>query len=466
MKLHFLGANRQVTGSRYCLETAGTHVMIDCGLFQEREFVHRNWDACPIPPAHIKALLLTHAHVDHVALLPKLVREGFKGPVYCTRPTVDLAEMMLRDSAKIQQEDAEYKRRRHQKEGRKGRYPEIPLYTLDDAERALPRLRGVPYGKPHKVTDNLSVTFHDAGHILGSAMLEMVVQENGQARRIVFSGDIGQWHKPIIRDPTLLQAADYVVMESTYGDREHGDHDGVDVQLADVINATLARGGKVIIPTFAVERAQELVYHLGVLVRDRRLQPLPVFLDSPMAVDASEVFRKFPDCFDQETWQRMAAGESPLHFPGLRLARSVEESKAVNAHRGPAVIMAPSGMCNAGRIKHHLRQHIERPENTILFVGFQSQGTLGRQILDGNPEVRIHGRNYRVRAKIAQIFGFSAHADRSGLLRWVGSFQPRPKKVFLCHGEESVSLAFAETLREQLGCETAVPQYQEVVEVG
>lgn len=465
MKLHFLGANRQVTGSRYVLEAGGKQVMIDCGMFQERQFLERNWSCCPIPAGEIDAMLLTHVHIDHSGLIPKFVRDGFRGPIHTTKPSVPLAEVMLRDAAEIQMEDAAYKKKRHQREGRRGKYPEIPLYTEDDAVAALPLFQGCSYRQPIQVTPAIRATFHDAGHILGSAMIEVDVHENGKTTKVLFSGDIGQWHKPIIRDPSLLPGGDYVVMESTYGDRMHEDGGDVGTQLERVVNQTLAAGGNLVIPTFATERAQELMYHLGRLSHDKRIPHLPVFLDSPMAVDVTEIFARFHEYFDEEMWRLINSNQPPLKFPGLTMVRTADESKRINHLKQGCVIMASSGMCNAGRIKHHLKNNIERPECTILFVGHQSQGTLGRQILDGAREVRIHGQMFKVRAKIAQIFGFSAHADRGGLLKWLENFKQPPKQLFLTHGEENVSLALAEHVQANMGWRVSVPQYLETVEL-
>jgi metallo-beta-lactamase family protein len=462
-KLHFLGANRQVTGSRYCLEADGDQVLVDCGLFQERQFLERNWESSPIPPAEIDALLLTHVHIDHSGLIPRLAREGFDGPIHCTRPSVPLAEVLLRDSAEIQQEDAAYKQRRHKREDRRGPHPELPLYTEQDVDACLPQFVGHPYGRRIEVTDRLSVVFHDAGHILGSAMLEVLLKDGGRERRILFSGDIGQWHRPLLRDPTLFAQADVVVMESTYGDREHEQAGDVETQLADVINAAFARGGNVVIPTFAVERSQELVFHISRLSHARRIPSCRVFLDSPMALDVTDIFRRFHDCLDEETWQEISAGHSPFHFPGLTLAHTTQDSMAINKVREPCVIMATSGMCTAGRIKHHLRQNIERSESTILFVGYQAHGTLGRQILDRNPLVRIHGRQYKLRAEVAQIYGFSGHADRSGLLRWIGNLKTAPQQIFLTHGEEDAAQSLAAEITRRFGWPVSIPSYRETV---
>ena len=393
------------------------------------------------------------------------MREGFSGPIYCTRPSAELAGVMLRDSARIQEEDAAYKKRRHKKEGRRGKHPEVPLYTEKDVEQALPLFQSHPYKKPIEVADGISVVFHDAGHILGSAMLEVLVQENGTQRRVLFSGDIGQWGKPLIRDPSLFDQADYVVMESTYGDRQHEDGGDVETQLADVVNETFSRGGNVVIPTFAVERAQELMYYISRLVHADRIPDRTIFLDSPMAIDVTNIFRHYRDCLDEETWQLITSGETPLHFPGLRMARSVDDSRAINEHRRSCIIMSTSGMCTAGRIKHHLRQNIGRADSTVLFVGYQAHGTLGRQILDGNRHVRIHGRDRQVRAKVAQLYGFSGHADRPALLRWLGNLKSAPQQVFLTHGEEESALSLAQEIESRWQWKVSVPEYQSTEEL-
>ena len=374
--------------------------------------------------------------------------------------------MILRDSAKIQAEDAAYKKKRHEREGRKGKYPERALYSEHDVLQTLPLLNGVPYGTKCRITDSISVVFHDAGHILGSAMLEVVVAENGLTRRVIFSGDIGQWNKPIIHDPSLFDSADHVVMESTYGDRNHEDGGDVETQLGEVINETITRGGNVLIPTFAVERAQELMYYISRLVHDDRIPDVKLFLDSPMAVDVTNIFRRYREYYDQEAWELIGSNQPPLHFPGLHLARTAAESKEINNQRQPCIIMATSGMCTGGRIKHHLRRNISRPESTILFVGYQAHGTLGRLISDGKPEVRIHGRNYQSKAQIARIYGFSGHADRDALLRWIEHLQETPKSIFLTHGEEEAALSLADQIRSDKGWIVSVPEFQDVVDLG
>ncbi|MFT7638753.1 MAG: metallo-beta-lactamase family protein, partial [Pirellulaceae bacterium] len=374
MKIHFLGANRQVTGSRYCVEAGGEFIMVDCGMFQEREFQIRNWANSPISPKLIKTLLLTHVHIDHCGLLPRLTAEGFRGSIRCTEPSADMLPVMLRDSAKIQTEDAKYKRKRHNREGRKGKYPEQALYDIEDVEKTLPLIKAVKFEHDYQVTPAIKARFHEAGHILGSAMISMEITEDDKTRRVIFSGDIGQWNKPIIRDPTLFQEADYVVMESTYGDRDHTDGGELETQFETIINETVRRGGNVVIPTFAVERAQELMYYISTLVHRDQIPDIPIFLDSPMAVDVTEIFRKHRDYFDDETWKKILDKEPPLQFPGLKMCRSVDDSKAIRNNKGPCIIMATAGMCTAGRIKHHLRANIEDRNSTILFVGYQGRG--------------------------------------------------------------------------------------------
>jgi metallo-beta-lactamase family protein len=463
MKLQFLGAAGQVTGSQYYIEADGARVLVDCGMFQERAFLARNWDKSPVPLRKLDAILLTHAHVDHCGLAPKLVREGFRGPIFTTSASADLVELVLRDAAEIQVEDAAYKKKRHRKEGRRGKFADEPLYTMRDVDRMLPLLRPTEYGQSVRINDHLHAIFHDAGHILGSAMIELRLSDHSHPLRLVLTGDLGQIGKPIVKNPEAILAADYVVMESTYGDRDHENGESVESQLERIIGETVAAGGKVIIPIFAIERAQELIYYLNRLFYSRHIPELPVFLDSPMAADVNEIFLRHRECFDVEAEEHVANGHSLLKFPSLHVVRGVDESKAINEMKGPAIIMATSGMCTAGRIKHHLAQYIGNPACTILFVGYQSQGTLGRQILDGNPEVRIHGLSRLVKARIAQIQGISGHADRAGLLQWLGQFQKPPKELFVTHGESHASAEFAELVRERLGWKVYLPAYRETV---
>lgn len=459
MKLRFLGAAQQVTGSCYFLGAGGLSLLVDCGLYQERSFLERNWNPFPIPPDKIDFLLLTHAHLDHCGLIPRLVRQGFAGAILTTPATADLLPIVLLDSAKIQEEDAAFKKKRHEKEGRRGPYEEIPLYITEDAQRALPLVEEIGYNAPAALNGRLSVTFHDAGHILGSSMIEIRVRENGQERTIIFSGDIGQWDKPIIRDPSVFKRADYVVMETTYGDHDHEDMKDVKKLLCNIIGRAVGAGGNVIIPTFAIERAQELMFHFGRLRREKCFPPILIFLDSPMAVDVTDVFERHPECLDEETLRLFREGNKPFEFQGLKFIRTIDESKAINAIKGSCIIMAGSGMCTGGRIKQHLLRNISRPQSTVLFVGFQARETLGRQILEGNRRVRILGQEMPVAARIEKILGFSAHADRKALTRWLDALESPPHTLFLTHGEKEVSLKLGADIRRDRGWHVEVPEY-------
>lgn len=463
IKLSFLGAAQNVTGSRYMVETNGQRLLVDCGLYQERDLRGRNWDPFPIPPKSIDAVLLTHAHLDHCGLLPKLVREGFAGKIYCTDATSEIAQIVLMDSAHLQEEDAEYKRKRHEQEGRKGPYPEVPLYTTEDAEAVTPLFSPVKYEQPVQLGDGLEAIYHDAGHILGASTILLQIKQNGDGRKISFSGDVGRWDKPILQDPILVDQADYVVVESTYGDRLHDDEASVNGDLAKVINETRKAGGNIVIPSFAVERAQEVLYHLNELSMDNLIPHLPVFIDSPMAISVTEVFEHHPELFDEEMMKLILRRKSPFDLPRLKMTRTIDESKAINDVEGTAIIIAGSGMCTGGRIKHHLVHNISRPESAILFVGYQAVGTLGRQIVDGAKEVRILGQMHRVRARITQIHGFSGHADRDELVRWLSGLKKSPRHVFVTHGEPEAAASFSKFLHEKTGWETSVPSYEDTV---
>jgi len=463
IKLSFLGAARNVTGSRYLVEANDVRFLVDCGLYQERELRGRNWEPFLIPPNSIDAVLLTHAHLDHCGLLPKLVREGFDGHVYCTGATSEIAKVVLMDSANIQQEDTEFKRKRHQREGRRGPYPEIPLYTTDDAKDCFRLLSLVHYGEPVQIGDGVAATFHDAGHILGSSMIRVAVSQVGEKRNLLFSGDVGRWNKPILQDPTLFDEADYVLVESTYGDRVHESQETISEELAKVINSTVEASGNILIPSFALERSQEVLYYLNELLIKDRIPHLMVFVDSPMAVRVTEVFNHYPELFDKEMMVLIRQGKSPFDFPGLTMVRTVDQSKAINYITGAVMIIAGSGMCTGGRIKYHLVKNISRPESTILFVGYQAMGTLGREIVGGDKEVRILGQKYPVRAKVAQIHGFSAHADRDELLRWLSALQRPPRHLFVVHGESETAWQFADLLKERTGWEISVPNYRDEI---
>lgn len=461
MKIKFLGATQQVTGSCYLLSAGGLQIIVDCGLYQEREYLSRNWEPFPVPVSQIDYIILTHVHLDHCGLVPKLVREGFSGRILTTSASHEMLEIVLKDSAEIQEEDAAYKKKRHRREKRKGPYPEIPLYTIKDAEKTFPLVKNVPYDALYPLNDNVMMRLHDAGHILGAAMVELIVEENNGRRRLIFSGDIGQWDKPLVRDPSVFEQADYVVMESTYGDRNHEDYGGAENLLRSTLLETIDAGGNILIPTFAIERAQEVMYCLSRLAREDLIPYLMIFLDSPMAVDITHVFERYKNYLDREARDLFEKGESPFRFPGLRLVHSVEQSKAINSIRGSCVIMAGSGMCTGGRIKHHLIQNISRKASTLLFVGYQARGTLGRLILDGLPEVRIHGTVYPVKMKIRQIQGFSAHADRDGLVKWLSFFKSPPRRLFITHGEKNAAFSLAQKAEDRFSFSVTVPEYLE-----
>ena len=460
--LTFYGAAQNVTGSRFLVEANGSKVLVDCGLYQERDFKSRNWDAFDVDPASIDAVLLTHAHLDHCGWLPRLVQQGFKGKVYCTEATVEIAKIVLLDSGHIQEEDAEFKKRRHTKEDRKGKYPEVPLYTQEDARACEPLFSAVRRKQPQKVANGIEACFYDAGHILGASMVTLKIRQDGQERTLLFSGDVGRWDKPILRDPTVFTEADYVLVESTYGDRVHEGVDTIKEDLAEVVNSTYKAGGNVVIPSFAVERSQELLYYLNELLLEDKTPHLMVFMDSPMAINVTEVFKNHQELYDEEMKDLVRQDTSPFDLPGLHMSRTTRESKAINHVRGTILVIAGSGMCTGGRIKHHLAANISRRESTLLFVGYQAIGTLGRHIVEGAEEVRILGQKHRVRARIKQIYGFSAHADRDELMRWLSSLE-RPRKVFVVHGEADAAKSFAELIRQRHGWEVSVPNYQDKV---
>jgi metallo-beta-lactamase family protein len=461
IRITFLGAARNVTGSRFLVEADGSRVLVDCGLYQERDFANRNWDPFPFPAGQIDAVLLTHAHLDHCGLLPKLVREGFRGKIHCTPPTAEIAQIVLLDSAHIQEEDAAYKLKRHRKERREGPRPVEPLYTTGDAERVQSHFEPVPYEKKVDVAKGVTATFHDAGHVFGSSMITVNVDRDGESRTILFSGDVGRKNQPILHTPTTFDRADYVLIESTYGDRVHEPEKDVPEALAEVIDQTDRAGGNLVIPCFALERSQNILYYLSDLLHRDRIPPMMVFLDSPMAIKITEVFGKYPELYDEKMRQRIAGALSPFKFPGLTMTRTVDESKAINRIKGTAAILAGSGMCTGGRIKHHLANNIERPESTILFVGYQAKGTLGRVISGGAREVRIHGVLRSVRARVARVNGMSAHADRQELFGWLSTLKKKPRGVFVVHGETESAESFAGLLREKDGWQVTVPKYRD-----
>lgn len=459
MRLQFFGAARTVTGSMHLLEANGSRILLDCGLYQgpRQESFDRNRNL-PFEARTVDAMVLSHAHIDHSGNIPVLVRSGFAGDIFTTAASRDLCAAMLRDSAHIQEEDAAYVNKRRAKQG----LPPIePLYTTEDAESSLNSFVGLGYNRPLHIAPGITLTLYDAGHILGSALVVLDVEEGGQARRLVFTGDLGRKGMPILRDPQVVDKANYLIIESTYGDRLHDPIESTDQALRTIVVDTFQRGGKVIVPAFAVGRTQELVYALHRLMVARKLPNLPIFVDSPLAVNVTEVFRLHPECFDSETRQFMDLGDGrdPFGFSRLAYVRSAEASKELNFMREPAIIISASGMAEAGRILHHLKNNVQDPRSTVLIVGWQAPDTLGRRLVEHQPVVKIFGEEYHVKAQVATINGFSAHADRAELVDYVRQLaNPDLKAAFVVHGEESASLALAEALADLIDGQVSVPR--------
>ncbi len=457
MKLTFLGATHEVTGSCTLIEIGGVYGLVDCGM-EQGEDVYVN-QPLPVSPGQLDFVLLTHAHIDHSGNLPLLFKNGYSGPIYATGATCHLCEIMLRDCAHIQESDAEWKSRKSKRAGG----PAVePAYTMDDAEAAIARLRPCDYGQQVHIAENVIIRFVDAGHLMGSSSIEVWLTEAGQTRKVVFSGDVGNLDQPIINDPQYLTEADCVITESTYGDRLHEKKTTNNVQfLADVIQRTLDRGGNLVIPSFAVGRTQELLY----FIREIKLQNLvtghgdfPVYVDSPLANEATAIFLQCDrEYFDPEAKALLDQGVNPLVFPGLNVSVSSEESKAINFNKEPKVIISASGMCEAGRIRHHLKHNLWRKESTVLFVGYQAVGTTGRAILEGAKKISLFGEEVAVNAEICFFPGKSGHADKDGLIKWITSFDPKPAMVFVNHGEDAVCQSYAELLHDQYGLTTFAP---------
>lgn len=446
MKIVFWGAVQTVTGSKHLLQVGGRSILLDCGLFQGRrdESEERN-RSLPFRADSLAAVVLSHAHIDHSGNLPTLAAQGFRGAIHATQATADLCRVMLPDSAHVQLKDAEFVNKHPRRHGGKLRQP---LYTAHDVDRALGLFREHPYGQPVAVCEGVTVTFRDAGHILGSAFLEIDLQEKGFRRKLVFSGDLGRHHVPILRDPEPRPACDVLMVESTYGDRLHPSPDTLPGELAAIVNRVAARGGKILIPAFAVGRVQEIVWTLKQLIDGGTIPHLPVYVDSPLAVEATEIFRRHPECYDAETSELLRSDGDVFGFRLIRYVHDVEESKALNGRPGPAIIISPSGMCEAGRILHHLRNNIEDPRTLILIVGFQAENTLGHRIVERREKVRIFGEEFALKAEVVVMSGFSAHADRDELLSWSDS-GPRPGRTFIVHGNDEQSSAFAATLQSR-----------------
>lgn len=462
MKIQFMGAARTVTGSCYILETSGHRFAVDCGMHQgNAEIEKRNWDLDSYEPERIEFFLLTHAHMDHSGLLPRMVQKGFQGQIYTTPPTRDLLQIMLLDSAHIQEMEAHWRNKRRLRWGEKALGP---LYTQEDAEATLPLVAPCSYEEPFEPFPGLSVKFRDAGHILGSSLVELKVQENGRRSKVVFSGDVGRPNQLLVEDPTLIREADFLFLESTYGDRNHKNEEDSLNELAEAVAYSYSRKEKVIIPAFAVERTQELIYTLYLLSRKGKLpKDMPVYLDSPMAIRATEVFRSHPEYFDEDTRKLLEAGKDPLTLPQLHLSETTEDSKAINQKTGPAIVISASGMADAGRIRHHLRHNLWREGASIVFVGFQAMGTTGRKIVDGAKKVRLFHEEIAVKARIFTINGFSAHAGQSQVLDWLSHFQNPALQVFLVHGEYSAQQKLADLIRQRFKFKVLIPDYLEEV---
>lgn len=463
MKLIFWGAAQTVTGSMHEVRWNGNRYLLDCGLYQGRraESYQRNREF-PFPARSVDAVLLSHAHIDHSGNLPSLVKSGFHGPIHASPATVDLCQSMLLDSAHLQEKDALFLNKRHSRrkalmmQGHNGEVE--PLYTMEDAERTLPLFRGAPLYTQVEVGPGLVCQAHNAGHMLGSRTLRLEAESRSRKVTLAFTGDLGRVGLPIIRDPDPLPPVDYLILESTYGDRLHKELGAVSDKLADVINRTCARGGKIIAPAFAVGRTQQLVLMLHELINAGRVPAIPIFVDSPLAVNVTEVHRKHTECFDEETQAFLDRGEDPFGFQRLRYIRDVNESKALNDLRGPFLVISASGMCEAGRILHHLKNNIEDPRNTVLITGFQAENTLGRKIVDKWPEVPIFGEPMRLRAEVAKLNELSGHADQREILTWLKPLAAQLKGLFLVHGEPAQSAALARAVREQYGVEAVIPQ--------
>lgn len=463
MKVQFLGAAQTVTGSCFMLEACGKRFCVDCGLHQGNKAIEeRNRDEKPYAPESLDFVLVTHAHMDHSGLLPMLVKHGFKGSIYCTRATAELLELMLQDSAHIQEVEAQWAATKYQRRGLKN--PPPALYTTDDAIRTATFFKEVEYHTVFEPAPGIRVTYYDAGHILGSGSLRIEADEDGKTTSIIFSGDIGRPQALIVRDPETPPTADYVFMESTYGDRNHKNESVSDAELADAIAYSYGKGEKVIIPAFAVERTQEILYCLHNLNRQGKLpQDMPVFVDSPLAIRATEVFKRHRELFDEDAQALLSKGDDPFELPNLRYTLSVEESQAINSHEGPCIVISASGMCNAGRIKHHLKHNIWRPGASIVFVGYQSVGTPGRKIIERAGKITLFGEDVEVAARIYTINGFSAHAGQSQLLDWLKPLVSGPSKpqVVLVHGEEKAQSMLAGLIGSQFGVRPIVPGYLE-----
>lgn len=456
MKLTFLGATHEVTGSCSLLETNSKNILIDCGMEQGAD-IYQNVDL-PIAPANIDYVLLTHAHIDHSGNLPLLFSHGFRGKIIATKGTCDLCDIMLKDSAHIQEFEAEWKNR---KAKRAGNTQYIPAYTMEDALGAIQLLKGYTYNERINLCDGVDINFVDAGHLLGSSSIEIFISEDGIDKKLVFSGDIGNLDQVLINDPTYLDSADYVIMESTYGDRIHEGKPNYIEDLTNILETTFSKGGNVVIPSFAVGRTQEILYFIRKIKEDKLVkgfEDFPVYIDSPLAIEATNIFMNTTkEYYDAETLELINRGINPISFPNLNVTVTSDESKQINFDNTPKVIISASGMCDAGRIRHHVKHNLWREECSIVFVGYQGQGTLGRILLDGAEKVKIFGEEIAVNAQIIKLNGMSSHADKNGLIKWISSFKNKPEHVFVNHGDDTVCDIFANTISEQLSLNATAP---------
>ncbi|MCU0577925.1 MAG: MBL fold metallo-hydrolase [Desulfobacterota bacterium] len=461
MQVTCLGATRTVTGSCFLVENERLRFLVDCGLFQgSREIEKRNVSLSRYRPSRLQYILLTHAHIDHCGLIPRIVKDGFRGKILCTRATFELCQIMLRDSAHIQEMDAEWQSRKNVRSGQK---PVEPLYTLEDAEACFKYFEPVERNQDIPLSPDMRCRFRDAGHILGASFLEIFFQEQGREGKVVFSGDLGRQNALIVSEKEMVEEADYLFIESTYGDRLHKSMADSRAELLAAIHEGIKYGEKVLIPAFAVARTQEILFTLREFIEAGQMPSIPVFLDSPLAIAATEIFEKHPDYFNVPTARLLTEGKEPFDLPRLEYTRTPEESMAINRHEGPAIIIAASGMCNAGRIKHHLKHNLWRPGAQVVIIGFQAQGTLGRSLVNGAKKVRIFREEVAVRARIHTIGGFSAHADQQELLNWLGHFKNPGLQVLVIHGEESTSLAFAEAIQKVFPFRVQVPHWLEAL---
>jgi len=468
MKIKFTGAAGTVTGSCHYIEIEDKKILLDCGLFQgKKEIDELNYEDFAFNPSEIDYLFLSHSHIDHSGRIPLLVKKGFQGKIYATKPASDLCSIMLMDSAHIQEVESEWKTR---KALRKGEEEVLPLYNTKDAEESLKLFKPILYNQKIEIDKNITLRFKDAGHILGSAIIELWIKENGQEEKLVFTGDLGMKNKPILRNPDIIDDCDYLIIESTYGDRLHEEVENRTRNLVNILTDTIKKNGTVVIPSFAVGRTQDIIYELnkyydGDGEEGKLLKDIPVYIDSPLATKATEIFNKNAQAFDKEARDYIMKGDNPLFFKNLHFTQSVDESKALNVSTDPKIIISASGMCEAGRIRHHLKHNLWRNNASVIFVGYQADGTLGRRLKDGEKEVKILGEEIKVNANIYSIEGFSGHGDRDDLLAWLKELKTKPKKTFIVHGEEDSREAFADTIEKQLGYETIIPKKDEEFEV-